>query len=106
MSMNTTAARIKMGYRKIGGLALAVMLAALIGGLSLAAPARADDDRGRNVQHARDQDHGHGDRDRGERHPVRGYHAEPSYVYAPPPVYYAPPAPSPGLSLIIPLNFR
>ena len=100
--MNTTATRIKMGYRKIGGLALAVMLVALVGGLSLAAPARADDNRGRKVQ----QDRNHGDRDRGERRPVRGYHAEPSYVYAPPPVYYAPPAPSPGLSLIIPLNFR
>jgi hypothetical protein len=30
----------------------------------------------------------------------------PGVVYAPPPVVYAPPPPPPGISLIIPLDFR
>ena len=105
--MNTTAMPIKPGRRKIGGLALTIALAAAIGGLSLAVPARADDDRGRNVQHGHDQGHGdHAERERRDHHPAPAYYREPAYVYAPPPVYYAPPEPSPGLSLIIPLNFR
>lgn len=100
--MNTRATRITMGNRKIGGLTLMITLAALIAGLAAAMPAHAGDDRDRNVQHGRD----HADRAREDRRPAPRYHSEPNYVYAPPAVYYAPPPPSPGLSLIIPLNFR
>ena len=100
--MNTTAIRITMGCRKIGGLTLTIALAVLMAGLSTVMPARAGDDRDRNAQHDRD----HADRGRELHRPAPAYYGAPSYVYAPPAVYYAPPPPSPGLSLIIPLNFR
>jgi hypothetical protein len=92
--------RIKMGYRRISGIALTVMLAALIGGLSLVST-RADDygdGRGRDV---------HQERDRGYAQPYhRGYYESPYYVYAPPPVYYAPPPQQPVIDFVFPLNIR
>jgi len=99
MQRATTRAR---GFRPVmGRLVLALVLAGALGGVA-AAPARADDDRGRG----RDE---HVDRDR-ER-VVREHHRRPvyrepapAYVYAPPPVVYAPP-PS-GINLIFPLNIR
>jgi len=88
--------------RALGSIFVSAALAVLIGGLA-SVPARADDDRGRNVQ----QEH-----KEKARHPV--HHARrpdnryeaPSYVYAPPPVYYEPPPRQPAVDFIFPLNFR
>jgi hypothetical protein len=80
---------------------MALVVALMIGGMSIA-PAFADDnDRGR--------DH----RDRG-RHEARGHYRGPEYrgyyrepVYAPPPVVYAPvPYQSPGISIVFPIRIR
>jgi hypothetical protein len=93
--MKAATSPLRIGYGKIGGIALTIALAALIGGLS-SLPARADDDRGRDAHH-----------DRG-RHPVHhsvGY-AAPVYVTAPPPVYYAPPPQRPAIDLVFPINIR
>ncbi|HVA14021.1 MAG TPA: hypothetical protein VNF99_12275 [Stellaceae bacterium] len=87
-----------------GGVLMAALAAALIGGLS-SVPARADNradnyDRGRNVQQ---------ERSHREQRPARRYYPRrqaPSYVYSPPPVYYAPPAPPPAIDFVFPLNFR
>ncbi len=94
--METATTRARTAYRNAGTAALAVMLAALFGGLS-AMPARADDDHGRDVQ-----------RDHRRPHPAhRPYvYAAPAYVYAPPPVYYAPPPRAPAIDLVFPLIFR
>jgi hypothetical protein len=97
----------------IGGIALTLGLAALLGG-AYAMPARADDDRGRD-QH---QQPAHNDRDRGDHHaqgrgrPAYGYgqpaygYGQPTYVYAPPPVYYEAPVAPPVLDFVFPLSFR
>jgi hypothetical protein len=100
--MESATKRVSGAWRTLGRLVLAVVLAGVVGGL--AAPARADDDRGRR-EHA-DRDRGDHDRDY-RREPYRRpvYRAPaPAYVYAPPPVVYAPP-PS-GINLIFPLNIR
>jgi hypothetical protein len=74
---------------------LAVVLAAMISGLSTA-PASADD-RSRNDQHHA----------QAHRRPVRSdRHDAPQYVYAPPPVYYAAPERQPAIDLVFPLEFR
>jgi hypothetical protein len=91
-----------------GRLALALALAGVIGGAA-AAPARADDERGRGRdERGRDE---HFDRGRAPREEARDHRRRPvyrapapAYVYAPPPVVYAPP-PS-GINLIFPLNIR
>jgi hypothetical protein len=80
--------------------AMALVIAALTGGL-LTVPASADD-------HGRDRGH-HGDRhddhrDRGD-YRLHNY-GSPGYVYAPPPVYYAPPPGPPVIDFVIPLHFR
>ena len=103
-----TATRTGREYRKVGGLVLTVVLAAMIGGLS-ALPARADDnDRGRDDQ----QNRGYQE----QRAPQRSYrteaprrtyrYEEPKYVYAPPPVYYAAPERRPVIDFIFPFEFR
>jgi hypothetical protein len=77
---------------------MAVSALAVLGALGLSAPAMADDHRGGDrgwedhARHARDWHRGH---------PVY----DPGVVYAPPPVVYGPP-PSPGINLILPLDFR
>jgi hypothetical protein len=89
-----------------GRIALALVLAGVVGGI--AAPARADDDDWRHrrderghERHDRDREwRDRGDRDRGERDWGR-----PVYVSPPPPVIYAPPPPS-GLELIFPIHIR
>lgn len=96
--MKTAAMQIKTRYRKLSGIAMVLTLAGLIGGLS-SMPARADDDRERNVQRERSQ---------APRHLSHRYyrHEAPRYVYAPPPVYYAPPLQPPVIDFIFPLRFR
>jgi hypothetical protein len=93
-----------MGSRPVTGrLVLALVLAGVIGGVA-AAPARADDERGRDPHERLDRERAARDEWRDHRRrPV--YVAPPSYVYAPPPVVYAPPPPS-GINLIFPLNIR
>jgi len=48
-------------------------------------------------------DRGHG---RDWHHDPHWHGGPPPAVYAPAPVVYAPPPPSPGINLILPLNFR
>jgi hypothetical protein len=80
-----------------GRIALALVLAGVVGGI--AAPARADDDhrgdRRDRERHDRDRDWRRDDRDWGR----------PVYVSPPPPVVYAPPPPT-GLQLILPIHIR
>jgi hypothetical protein len=91
--MPTARTRNERGYRSVGGMMLAVALAAMIGGLS-ATPASADD-------------HGRNDQRHDQRRPVRVIHRDaPQYVYAPPPVYYAPPERRPVIDLVFPFEFR
>jgi hypothetical protein len=102
------------GARFLRGVASRATLALCFGvvALALTAPAGAQDyghgppgqDYGRgpppHEEHDRDRDHH-------ERFERRYYPPPPpETVYAPPPVLYAPPAPPPGLSIIIPFNFR
>jgi hypothetical protein len=82
---------------------LAVLSALLVlTALGAAVSASARDDRGwdDHARRARDWHQGH-------RSPYDyGYAYSPGVVYAPPPVVYAPPPPSPGINLVIPLDFR
>ena len=86
--------RLRKVHSILARAVLALALAGMLGGI--AAPAHADD-RG-------------WDRHRGPprhyRPRPRGFYVVPPPVYAPPPVVYAPPAPSLGINLFIPFNFR
>jgi hypothetical protein len=86
-----------------GRIALALVLAGVVGGI--AAPARADDDDWRHRRYERD--HERHDRDRDWRDRDRGDRdwGRPVYVSPPPPVIYAPPPPR-GLELIFPIHIR
>ena len=75
-----------------GRVLLGILVALMIGGMT--APAFADDHRGHDRGHHRD----HHDNHRGG-----GYY--PQQVYAPPAVYVTPQQ-SPGINLVIPLNFH
>jgi hypothetical protein len=98
--MKTTMTRTANVRTQIGGAAIALGLAVILG-VAYAAPARADDDdhRGRSWERA------HHERDRRDRPVYRGYE-RPGYVYAPPPVYYAPPPGPPVIDFVFPLRFR
>ena len=85
----------------LGRLAMALVLAAMVGGIA-AASARADDDGWRRDRREREDWREH-DRWRRDRRVV--VVPPPAYVYAPPPVVYAPPPPS-GINLIFPLEIR
>jgi hypothetical protein len=101
--MQRATARAKVFRPATGRLVLALVLAGVVGGVA-AAPARADDERGRDRHERLDRERAARDEWRDHRRrPV--YVAPPSYVYAPPPVVYAPPPPS-GINLIFPLNIR
>jgi hypothetical protein len=98
------------GRSIVGMLALALVIVAMIVGISLR-PAFSDDNERRDRQHERDQ-RGHPPARRAHQPPRRepqyqpyGYYAPPPVIYAPPPVVYAPP-PSPGISLFFDLPFR
>jgi hypothetical protein len=103
--MKTTMTRTADVRSQIGGAAIALGLAVILG-VAYAAPARADDDdhRGRSVE--RD----HHDRDRGDYRDHREYRSygydRPAYVYSPPPVYYHPPPGPPVIDFVFPLHFR
>ena len=85
---------------------MAVVVAALAGGTSIA-PAQAQDNdwnRGREV-HRHYVDHERWrDRDR-DQYQLYSY-SRPAYVYSPPPVYYAPPPGPPVIDFVFPLRFR
>jgi hypothetical protein len=102
--MRTTVTRTTNVRSRVGGTAIALGLAVILGG-AYAVPARADenDHRGRGEQRAQQQ------RERSDfRHRDRrsyGYD-RPGYVYSPPPVYYAPPPGPPAIDFVFPLRFR
>jgi hypothetical protein len=112
--MKTTTQQARTFRPTFGRTAMALAVASVIGGLSMA-PAFGDNDDRRghrdNGRHNGDRHADrHGDRNWRERGP--GY--RPMYphpyvyaapVYAPPPIYY-PPQPSPGISLFFPLEVR
>jgi hypothetical protein len=115
--MKTTMARTPNVRSQIGGTAIALGLAVLLGA-AYAAPARADnndqryngqrdnnqrynDQRGRHVQQAQHQ------RDRSYHRDNRSYsYDRPADVYAPPPVYYTPPSGPAVLNFVFPLRFH
>jgi len=77
---------------------MVLVVASMIGGISIAPAFARDDNRG----HAQ-QERGRRGHDRG--HQAYGYYPAP--VYAPPPVVYAPePYQSPGISLVFPIHIR
>jgi hypothetical protein len=80
-------AKTGLGFKKI---ALTAALALIMAG-AFATTAMADDRAWRgHVVHARDWHR----------------HYDPHVVYAPPVVYSAPPEPSPGINLVLPINFH
>jgi hypothetical protein len=83
---------------------IALAVATLAGGMSIA-PAHAQD---RDGDHWREGErhavHHQRDRDR-DRYQLHSY-GQPAYVYSPPPVYYAPPPGPPVIDFVFPLRFR
>ena len=81
---------------------MALVVASMIGGISIGPAFARDDDRGRgHEERGRHEARGHY---RG-REPRGGYYEHP--VYAPPPVVYAPaPYQSPGISIVFPIHIR
>jgi hypothetical protein len=98
--MNTSMIQNGNSTRKPMRLAMALVLASVLGGLA-ATPALAKDEHGGGHQARGGHDRGH-DRGHGGGFDV-GLYPEP--VYAPAPVYYDP-QPSPGISIMLPLNVR
>ena len=101
VTMKTSNTRARKFRSTVGRIVMALVVASMIGGISIAPAFAKDDNRGR----------GHGERGRHEPrgrargHEPRGYYQEP--VYAPPPVVYAPePYQSPGISLVFPIHIR
>jgi hypothetical protein len=84
-----------------GRIALALVLAGVVGGI--VAPARVDDD---DWRHRRDRrEHERHDRDWRDRDRSDRDWGRPLYVSPPPPVIYAPPPPT-GLELVFPIHIR
>ena len=93
--MRTSKTRGRKFSSTVGKIAMALVFASLICGISVAPAFARDNDR-------RDGYYEHGRR--GHRPPPR-YYGGP--VYAPPPVVYAPmPYQSPGISLVFPIHIR
>jgi hypothetical protein len=100
-------AMLRTGWkcRKLAPSVLALALAALIGGLSIAPAQAQDSDWNRRHQVQRNHDNRYHDRNRGREYQYRSYE-RPAYVYSPPPVYYAPPPGPPVIDFVFPLHFR
>jgi len=99
-------AMLRTGWkcRKLAPSVMALALAALIGGVSIA-PAQAQDSNwNRRNQVQRNHDNRYHDRNRGDQY--RSSYERPAYVYSPPPVYYAPPPGPPVIDFVFPLHFR
>jgi hypothetical protein len=99
--MRTSNIRARKFRLALGKIMMALVVASMIGGMSIAPAFARDDDRGRgHEERGRHEPRGHY---RGYQH--RNYYQEP--VYAPPPVVYAPqPYQSPGISLVFPIHIR
>jgi len=96
--MRTSNTRARKFRSTVGRIVMALVVASMIGGISIAPAFAKDDNRGRGHEERGRRGH-----DRG--HEPRGYYQEP--VYAPPPVVYAPqPYQSPGISLVFPIHIR
>jgi hypothetical protein len=96
VTMRTSNTRARKFRSTVGRIVMALVVASMIGGISVAPAFARDDDRGRGRHEARGHYRGHEPRD---------YYREP--VYAPPPVYYAPtPYQSPGINLVFPIRIR
>jgi hypothetical protein len=111
--MEAAAKRTGRRCRKLAPCAVALVLAAIIGGASTA-PAGAQEwnnnNRGRETQRAHNDRHDNrrdnrfDNRDRGRNeYPT---YERPAYAYAPPPVYYAPPPGPPVVDLVFPFRFN
>jgi hypothetical protein len=96
-----------------GRLVTAVALALAVGSLLGTSPLRAeeahhnDQQQPQHHQQPQQQQHGHDSRQTShhEDHGHGGYYGNQDYVYAPPPVVYEP-APSAGITLVLPIQFR
>ena len=101
VTMRTSNTRAKKFCSTVGRIVMALVVASMIGGMSVTPAFARDDNRGRgHEERGRHEPRGHY---RG--HEPRGYYQEP--VYAPPPVVYAPqPYQSPGISLVFPIHIR
>lgn len=103
--MKTSNMRVGKFSSIVGRIMMALVIASMIGGISVT-PAFADDhDRGRGHQERGRESYGHyhGHRPYGYGYPAPVY----APVYAPPPVVYAPaPYQSPGISLVFPIHIR
>jgi hypothetical protein len=92
----------------VGKIVMALVLASMIGALSIA-PAFGRDDGRRGGYHGHGR-YGHGRYEYQSRGYYRGYRPygySPAPVYAPPPVIYAPaPYESPGIRLVFPIRIR
>ncbi|MGA2110136.1 MAG: hypothetical protein ABSH25_21110 [Syntrophorhabdales bacterium] len=98
--MRTSNTRARKFRSTLGRIVMALVVASMIGGMSIA-PAFARDDRGRGHE----ERGRHEPRGRARGHQAHGYYQEP--VYAPPPVVYSPqPYQSPGISLVFPIHIR
>ena len=96
--------RIKSFSSMVGKIVMAIVFAAMIGGIYVA-PAFAKDGNDRRGYNTQRYEHGQYVYEHGRRvyRPRPYYHPQP--VYAPPPVVYVP-APSPGISLVFPIVIR
>jgi len=99
--MKTSNMRVGKFSSIVGKTMMALVIASMIGGISVT-PAFADD-HGRDRGHQERRGHYRGHRPYGYGYPAPVY----APVYAPPPVVYAPaPYQSPGISLVFPIHIR
>jgi hypothetical protein len=108
--MKTATTRSSHVHSRLGPIAIALGLAAILAGTH-GAPARADDDRrGRTVQreraHPAERERSHYRSTRDSRSYSYDRYDRRANVYAPPPVYYAPPSAPPAIDFVFPLRFR